>query len=46
MLKSRDEILLRGEVMKRGDSKGEEETLNGMDKRDWRTEGMILEPRD
>lgn len=31
MLRSRDEILLRGEVLKRRDSKGEE-TLNGMDR--------------
>lgn len=39
MLRSRDEILLRGKVLKRRHSKGEEETLNGMDKRDWRAEG-------
>lgn len=46
MLRSRDEILLREEVLKSRDRKGEEETLNGMDKRDWRAEGMIVEPRD
>lgn len=46
MLRNRDEILLRREVLKRRHSKGEEGTLNGMDKRDWRAEGMILKSRD